>query len=49
MGLDSAGRFGYVSAQGDDKVVRFSLRDWQTTLTIPTAARPDPIIVLDGR
>jgi YVTN family beta-propeller protein len=49
MGLDPAGRFGYVSAQGDDKVVRFSLRDWQTTLTIPTAARPDPIIVLEGR
>lgn len=49
MGLDPTGRFGYVSAQGDDKVVRFSLRDWQTTLTIPTAARPDPIIVLEGR
>lgn len=49
MSVDPAGRFGYVSAQGDDKVVRFSLRDWQTTLTIPTAARPDPIIVLDGR
>jgi YVTN family beta-propeller protein len=49
MGIDAAGRFGYVSAQGDDKVVRFSLRDWQTTLTIPTASRPDPIIVLDGR
>jgi YVTN family beta-propeller protein len=49
MGLDSAGRFGYVSAQGEDKVVRFSLKDWQTTLTFPTASRPDPIIVLDGR
>jgi YVTN family beta-propeller protein len=49
MGVDAAGRFGYVSAQGDDKVVRFSLRDWQTSLTIPTASRPDPIIVLDGR
>lgn len=49
MGLDSAGRFGYVSAQGEDKVVRFSLKDWQTTLTIPTASRPDPIIVLEGR
>jgi DNA-binding beta-propeller fold protein YncE len=47
--LDAGGRFGYVSAQGDDKVVRFSLRDWQSTLTIPTASRPDPIIVLDGR
>ncbi len=49
MGLDSAGRFGYVSAQGDDKVIRFSLSDWKSTLTIPTASRPDPIIVLDGR
>jgi YVTN family beta-propeller protein len=49
MGLDPGGRFAYVSAQGDDKVVRFSLRDWQSTLTIPTASRPDPIIVLEGR
>ena len=49
LGLDGAGRFGYVSAQGDDKVVQFSLADWRKTLEIATAARPDPVILWDGR
>jgi YVTN family beta-propeller protein len=44
--VDSAGRFGYASAQADDKVVRFSLEDWKPVLEIHTAARPDPLITL---
>jgi YVTN family beta-propeller protein len=44
--VDSAGRFGYASAQADDKVVRFSLEDWKQVLDIKTAVRPDPLIVL---
>jgi YVTN family beta-propeller protein len=46
MGVDAAGRFGYISAQADDKVVKFSLADWKPVLEIKTAARPDPIAVL---
>jgi YVTN family beta-propeller protein len=49
LGLDEAGRFGYVSAQGDDTVVQFSLADWRRTLDIKTAARPDPIILWKER
>ena len=49
LGLDEAGRFGYVSAQGDDTVVQFSLADWSRTLEIKTAARPDPIVPWHGR
>lgn len=46
MTTDAAGRFGYVSAQGDNKVVKFSLQDWKPVLEIPTEARPDPLAVL---
>ena len=46
MVVDAAGRFGYISAQGDNKVVKFSLADWKPVLEIKTAARPDPIAVL---
>lgn len=49
LGLDESGRFGYVSAQGDDTVVQFSLADWRRTLEIKTAARPDPIVPWPGR
>lgn len=38
---------GYASAQADNKVVQFSLKDWSVIKTIPTAApQPDPIIIL---
>jgi YVTN family beta-propeller protein len=43
--IDSAGRYGYASAQADNKVVKFSLADWKTTLEISTAARPDPLLL----
>jgi YVTN family beta-propeller protein len=38
---------GYASAQADNKVVKFSLKDWSVIKQIPAAApQPDPIIVL---
>jgi YVTN family beta-propeller protein len=46
IGIDPAGKFGYVSAQGENKVIRFSLKDWKPSLEINTAARPDPIVIL---
>ena len=46
LGLDPSGRFGYVSAQDDATVVKFSLRDWTTVLAVKTARRPDPIVIL---
>lgn len=44
IGIDPAGRFLYVSAQGDDQVIKYALRDWQPVLRIKTAARPDPTV-----
>ncbi len=43
---DAGGRFGYISAQGDNKVVKFSLRDWKPVLEVRTEARPDPLAIL---
>jgi DNA-binding beta-propeller fold protein YncE len=43
---DVDGRYGYVSAQADNKVVKISLADWTRVLAIPTATRPDPLILL---
>lgn len=48
MTTDGQGRFGYVSAQGDNKVVKFSLNEWKPVLEIKTEARPDPLAVLPG-
>jgi DNA-binding beta-propeller fold protein YncE len=44
INIDPAGLYLYISAQGDNKVLKYSLRDWQPVLEIKTAARPDPII-----
>jgi len=44
--IDAEGRFGYASAQADNKVVKFSLYDWRTVLEIKTAERPDPMLLL---
>jgi len=44
--VDPAGRFAYVSAQADNKVIKFSLGDWKPVLEIKTGQRPDPLIVL---
>jgi YVTN family beta-propeller protein len=46
IGIDPSGQFGYVSAQGDNKVIKFSLKDWRPLLEIKTAARPDPIAII---
>ena len=46
--VDPSGRFGYASAQGDNTVVKFSLRDWKEVLRIRTESRPDPLAVLPG-
>src|SRR6185295_7572128 len=48
LGMDRDGKFGYVSAQGDNQVIKFSLKDWKQVLTIKTATRPDPIVVLEA-
>jgi YVTN family beta-propeller protein len=43
---DAVSRCGYVSAQGDNEIVEFSLTDWKVLRRIPTAARPDPMLIL---
>lgn len=43
MNADELAGFGYVSAQGDDKVIKFSLETWEIQLRIDAEARPDPI------
>ncbi len=47
LGLDEARGFGFVSAQADARVIKFSLRDFHQVLAIATAAQPDPVIVLE--
>jgi YVTN family beta-propeller protein len=44
--VDSAGVYGYASAQADNKVIKFSLSDWKPVLEIPTRTRPDPLILI---
>jgi len=44
--LDAIGGFGYVSVQGENKVVKFSLVDWKPVLEIKTAAAPDPVLII---
>jgi YVTN family beta-propeller protein len=44
--LDPIGGFGYVSVQGENKVVKFSLLDWKPVLEIKTAAAPDPVLIV---
>ncbi len=46
IGIDPSGQFGYVSAQGENKVIKFSLNDWRPVLEIKTADRPDPIVII---
>jgi DNA-binding beta-propeller fold protein YncE len=47
--VDERSGYGYASAQGADRVVKFSLTDWRPVLEIATDASPDPIAVLSGR
>jgi DNA-binding beta-propeller fold protein YncE len=46
MGLHPAGEELYVSAQGDNTIHRFLIPGLQHDLAIPTAAKPDPILIL---
>jgi DNA-binding beta-propeller fold protein YncE len=43
---DPQGAFGYVSAQQDNKVVRFSLKTWEASGVIRTGAMPDSLALL---
>ncbi|MCW5980086.1 MAG: hypothetical protein KIT09_18530 [Bryobacteraceae bacterium] len=47
MAVDADNGVLYVSAQGDNKVVKFSMPGWKRLLEIDTPARPDPIAVLN--
>jgi DNA-binding beta-propeller fold protein YncE len=47
--LDPSGKYLYVAAQGDAKVIRYSVGDWKRLLEIKTAARPDPILIIPAR
>lgn len=47
---DPRGGFLYVSAQGDNRVVKFSIPDLEQVQTIDTPAKPDPLFLLtDGK
>lgn len=46
LAIHPDGKFGYVSAQGENKVLKFSLGDYRIVQTIATPERPDPIVVL---
>jgi DNA-binding beta-propeller fold protein YncE len=47
--VDPAGRFGYISLQDEDKVVRFSIPDAKVVTEIRTGGKPDPLIVLPAK
>jgi DNA-binding beta-propeller fold protein YncE len=49
LASESNGRFAYVSAQGANKIIKFSLTDWKTVLEIATGERPDPLLIIDSR
>ena len=44
--MDAVEGVGYASAQGDNLVLKFSLRDYRALLEVATESRPDPIEVL---
>ena len=46
LAVDPAGEGAYVSAQEDNKVVKFSLGEGKRLLDIQTDTRPDPLILL---
>lgn len=45
--FDAKGRFVYMTAQGEDKVVKMSTEAWRSVLEIRTGAKPDTPVVLD--
>ena len=46
MNVDEEAGLGYVSAQGDDQIVEFSLQSWRVLKKIKAGSRPDPIQIL---
>ena len=44
--VDERSGYGYASAQGAARVVKFSLTDWRPVLEIATKAGPDPVEVV---
>jgi YVTN family beta-propeller protein len=47
--IDAGGRYAYVSAQGNNKVVKLALPDLRKVLDIATGERPDPTVVVPGQ
>jgi DNA-binding beta-propeller fold protein YncE len=46
LGVGPGDRFAYVSAQGDNRVVKIDTREWKKAGEFKTADRPDPILVI---
>jgi len=45
--IDAKRGIGYMSAQGDNRIVKFSLRDWSPQGTIQSlGSRPDPMLIV---
>jgi YVTN family beta-propeller protein len=47
--IDRRGRYAYVSAQGDNKIVKLALPSLRKVLDIVTDDRPDPAVLVSGR
>ena len=45
MHIDPKTNEGFISAQGEKQVVRFSLKTFKKTGVVATQERPDPILV----
>jgi YVTN family beta-propeller protein len=48
INIDPLGGWGYVSAGGEDKVIKFSVDTWKPVLQIKTGAKPDPMVLLES-
>ena len=46
VNIDREGKFAYISAQGDNKVIKYAVGGWQPVKEIATGERPDPILIL---
>lgn len=46
LGVGPGERFVYVAAQAENRVLKFSLKDWKQAGEFKTAERPDPILVI---
>ena len=41
LAFDEKGKFLYITAQGDDRLVKYSTTDWRQVLEVKTGAKPD--------